>query len=203
MKKRFKNILTRSPKKNGLLLCICAVCITLISGMLIGCSVINNDSPEESGRTDLENTNPSLEDHSNIQTDSPDDSGTDISGDVQNENMENPSEQTQNENMEDQSEQSLGSEEKSYKSILLGESNFRHRSGLVDESLNISEINQVVSEDEVTARVIKFAVIDLDGDEEEEVVLWIRANSDLDWGFEILHYLNGENDFFRNRVQYK
>lgn len=28
MKKRFKNILTKSPKKNGLLLCICAIYIT-------------------------------------------------------------------------------------------------------------------------------------------------------------------------------
>ena len=181
MKKRFKNILTRLPKKTGVLLCICAVCITLISGMLIGCSVINKDSPEESGQTDLGNTNPSLEDNSNTQADSPDDSDTDISNDVQNENTENPS------------EQSSGSEEKSYKSVLLGESHFRNRSGLINESLNISEINQVVSEDDwVTARVLKFAVIDLDGDEEEEVVLWIQANSDLDWGFEILHYLDGE-----------
>lgn len=181
MKKRFKNILTKSPKKNGLLLCICAVCITLISGMLIGCSVINNDSPEESGQTDLDNTNPSLEDNSNTQADSPDDSDTDISNDAQNENTENPS------------EQSLGSEEKSYKSVLLGESNFRNRSGLVDESLNISEIKRVINDDEdLIARVLKFAVVDLDGDEEEEVVLWIQVYDNDYWGFEILHYLNGE-----------
>lgn len=158
MKKRFKNILTKSPKKNGLLLCICAVCITLISGMLIGCSVISNDSP--------------------------DDSDTDISNDAQNENTEDPS------------EQSLGSEEKSYKSVLLGESNFRHRDGLVDKSLNISEIRRAVvaddDDDDFVTRVLKFAVVDLDGDKEEEVVLWIRLNDDLDWGFEILHYLDGE-----------
>lgn len=158
MKKRFKNILTKSPKKNGLLLCICAVCITLISGMLIGCSVISNDSP--------------------------DDSDTDISNDAQNENTEDPS------------EQSLGSEEKSYKSVLLGESNFRHRSGLVDKRLNISEIRRAVvaddDDDDFVTRILKFAVVDLDGDEEEEVVLWIRLNDDLDWGFEILHYLDGE-----------
>lgn len=182
MKKRFKNILTKSPKKNGLLICICAVCVTLISGMLIGCSVINKDSPEESGQTDLDNTNPSLEDNSNTQADSPDDSDIDISNDAQNENTENPS------------EQSLGSEEKSYKSVLLGESNFRHRSGLIDKSLNISEIKRAVADDEedFVARVLKFAVVDLDGDEEEEVVLWIQAGENAYWGFEILHYLNGE-----------
>ncbi|MDE5590155.1 MAG: M56 family metallopeptidase [Acetatifactor sp.] len=182
MKKRFKNILTRSPKKNGVLLCICAVCIVLISGMLIGCSVINNDSPEESGQTDLDNTNPNLDDNSNTQADSPDDSGTDISGDAQNENTEDPS------------EQSLGSEEKSYKSVLLGESNFRNRSGLVDESLNISEIKRAVGDDDddVVVRVLKFAVVDLDEDEEEEVVLWIQVGHNDYWGFEILHYLNGE-----------
>lgn len=50
MKKRFKNILTKSPKKNGLLLCICAICMTLISGMLIGCS-IKNELPEETVQT--------------------------------------------------------------------------------------------------------------------------------------------------------
>lgn len=182
MKKRFKNILTKSPKKNGLLLCICAVCITLISGMLIGCSVISNDSPDESGQTDLDNTNPSLEDNSNTQADSPDDSDTDISNDAQNENTEDPS------------EQSLGSEEKSYKSVLLGESNFRNRSGLIDESLNISEIKLAVADDDedIVVRVLKFAVVDLDGDEEEEVVLWIQVGGDAYWGFEILHYLNGE-----------
>ena len=182
MKKRFKNILTRSPKKNGVLLCIGAVCIVLISGMLIGCSVINNDSPEESGQTDLDNTNPNLEDNSNTQADSPDDSGTDISNDAQNENTEDPS------------EQSLGSEEKSYKSVLLGESNFRNRSGLVDESLNISEIKRAVGDDDddVVVRVLKFAVVDIDGDEEEEVVLRIQVGHNDYWGFEILHYLNGE-----------
>ncbi len=65
MKKRLKNILTKSSKKNGLLLCICAICITLTSGMLIGCSAIKNDSPDES--VQIETISPSLEDNTNIQ----------------------------------------------------------------------------------------------------------------------------------------
>lgn len=39
MKKRFKNILTESRKKNGLSLVVCAVIMTLAMGSLIGCSV--------------------------------------------------------------------------------------------------------------------------------------------------------------------
>lgn len=65
MKRRFTNILTTSPKKSGLLLCKCAVSITLISGMLIGCSDTSKDSstdiknetePEENTMQDFELT---------------------------------------------------------------------------------------------------------------------------------------------------
>lgn len=78
MKRRFKNILATSPKKNGLLLCICAVCITLISGMLIGCSAIKNDSPEESAQTNQTAINADSEDNAAIQAGAPDDSNADI-----------------------------------------------------------------------------------------------------------------------------
>ena len=61
MKKRFKNRLNKLPKKNGLLLCICAICITLISVMLIGCSAIKNDLTEET--VQIEPINQSLEDN--------------------------------------------------------------------------------------------------------------------------------------------
>lgn len=73
MKKRFTNILTASPKKSGLLICICAVCITLISGTLIGCS----DKPKEpENNTDPENTTV-------IQTDTQKDSNTDIQNETE------------------------------------------------------------------------------------------------------------------------
>lgn len=143
MKKRFKNILTKSPKKNGLLLCICAICITLISGMLIGCSAIKNELPEET--VQIESISQSLENDTNTQTDSADDnstdlsndaptdgSGTDITSDIQNGNIENPP------------EQSVELEENTYKSILLGKSNFIC-TNLANESLNISEIGQAVT----------------------------------------------------------
>ncbi len=105
--------------KNGLSLCICAICITLISGMLIGCSAIKN------------------------------------------ENIENPP------------EQSVELEENNYKSILLGKSNFICTS-LANKSLNISEIGQAVTDDDsVIVSAAKFTIIDIDGDGEDEAVLWL------------------------------
>lgn len=82
-----------------------------------------------------------------------------------------------------------------YKAILLGEKDFVH---IVnddhrdrDKRMNLENIKEVVSdEDWVTARVSKFAVIDLDGNGVEEIVLWIRVNEHLqgfDWGVEILY----------------
>ena len=90
MKKRLKNILTKSSKKNGLLLFRCVICCTLLSGMLIGCSAIKNDSPEESVQIDLDTISQSSEDSNNSQTDG---SSTDISSDTQNGTIENPPEQ--------------------------------------------------------------------------------------------------------------
>lgn len=191
MKKRFKNILTKSPKKNGLLLCICAICVTLISGMLIGCSAIRNELPEET--VQIESISTSLEDNTNTQTDSADDSstdlssdtptddsGTDITSDIQNGNIENPP------------EPSVELEGNTYKSILLGKSNFIC-TNLANESLNISEIGQAVTDDEsVTVSATKFTVMDIDGDGEDEAVLWLQINNISDYGFEILHYQNGE-----------
>ncbi len=101
------------------MLCICAICITLISGMLIGCSAIKN------------------------------------------ENIENPP------------EQSVELEGNNYKSILLGKSNFICTS-LANKSLNISEIGQAVTDDDsVTVSAAKFTIIDIDGDGEDEAVLWL------------------------------
>ena len=162
MKKRFKNRLNKLPKKNGLLLCICAICITLISVMLIGCSAIKNDLPEET--VQIEPINQSLEDNTN----------------------------TQNGNIEDSPEQSVELEENAYKSILLGKSNFIC-TDLANESLNISEIGRAVTDDDsVTVSAAKFTIMDIDGDGEDEAVLWLQINNISDCGFEILHYQNGE-----------
>lgn len=46
MKKRFRNILTAAPRKNGFLLCACAVCITLLLETLVGCSTVKTSLSE-------------------------------------------------------------------------------------------------------------------------------------------------------------
>ncbi|HJC46647.1 MAG TPA: hypothetical protein IAA04_01190 [Candidatus Lachnoclostridium pullistercoris] len=154
MKRRLKNISTKSPKKNSLLLCICAVYITLISGMLIGCA--------------------------NTQSDSADDNRTDLSSDAQTGTAETPPAQPSE------------SEENTYKFILLGKSNFIC-TDLANESLNISEISKAVAaDDSVAVSAAKFTILDIDGDGEDEAVLWLQINNISDYGFEILHYQNGE-----------
>ena len=46
MKKRFQNILQKSRKKNGLLILVCAVSITVFLGMITGCSIRKPDPSE-------------------------------------------------------------------------------------------------------------------------------------------------------------
>lgn len=86
-----------------------------------------------------------------------------------------------------------GMEEK-YKAILLGEGDFinvDHKDE--DRRLNLENIKEVVSdEDWVTAKITKFTIVDLDGNGENELVLWIQANGHLDYGFEILFYKDQE-----------
>lgn len=50
MKKRFKNILLKSKKKNGLFILVCAVSITVFLGMMAGCSIIE-PSPSKTQRS--------------------------------------------------------------------------------------------------------------------------------------------------------
>ncbi len=53
MKKRFKNILVRSRKKNGIFILMCAVILTIGLGALVGCSVTEEKAenvPEQSGQ---------------------------------------------------------------------------------------------------------------------------------------------------------
>lgn len=84
--------------------------------------------------------------------------------------------------------------EEGYKAILLGDGDFVN----IDRSdqtirLSLENIKEVVSdEDWVTAKVSKFTIIDLDGNGENEVVLWIQANERSDYGFEILYLQDQE-----------
>ncbi len=57
MKKRFKNILNRTKKKNGFLLLVCVVSLTLTLGALVGCSITEPDSSEPSPTTNKTENN--------------------------------------------------------------------------------------------------------------------------------------------------
>ena len=88
---------------------------------------------------------------------------------------------------------SSGMEER-YKEILLGDGDFVNidRSNQ-DIRLSLENIKEVVSdEDWVTGKVIKFTIVDLDGNGENEIVLWIQSNNGLDYGFEILYFHDQE-----------
>lgn len=52
MKKRFKNILIRNRKKNGISILIGAVVLTISLGMLVGCSVTKEDTGNVSGQSE-------------------------------------------------------------------------------------------------------------------------------------------------------
>ena len=101
---------------------------------------------------------------------------------------ENPSGEQSNSTVGKQDENMSSGMEERYKAILLGDEDFVNiEHSDQDIRLNIENIKEVVSdEDWVTAEVIKFTVIDLDGNGENEIVLWIQSNNRLDYGFELL-----------------
>ncbi len=57
MKKRFKNILTRSEKKNGLPVLAAAMAVTLAAGTLVGCSEAKKPAANKSGLVQTANKN--------------------------------------------------------------------------------------------------------------------------------------------------
>ena len=62
MKKRFKNILIRNRKKNGISILICAVVLSITLGMLVGCSVTKENTENEN----MENEDTANEDMGNV-----------------------------------------------------------------------------------------------------------------------------------------
>ncbi len=66
MKKRFKNILLKSNKKNGGLVCVCVVCLTFMSGAMVGCSAVKNLPSEVQAQTSL--TDMMLSENGDMQT---------------------------------------------------------------------------------------------------------------------------------------
>lgn len=65
MKKRFKNILIRSRKKNGILILVCAMILTIGLGTLVGCSVTkeNKENVPEQPQPEAARTEPSPADN--------------------------------------------------------------------------------------------------------------------------------------------
>ena len=75
--------------------------------------------------------------------------------------------------------------------MLLGNEDFVS-TDLQDRKLYLRDIKEVVTEDEsISVAVSEFSVIDLNGDNEKEVVLWLQINGVSDYGFEILRYQDG------------
>ena len=62
MKKRFKNILIRNRKKNGISILLCAVVLSITLGMLVGCSVTKDNTEKER----IENEDAANEDMRNV-----------------------------------------------------------------------------------------------------------------------------------------
>ena len=75
--------------------------------------------------------------------------------------------------------------------VMVGNKDF-FETGL-NQELNVRELkNAVTSDNTVTAEVKKFSVIDLDTDGIDEIVLWLSANGDDNYGCEILRYHDAE-----------
>lgn len=62
MKKRFKNILLKNRKKNGISILLCAVFLSITLGMLVGCSVTKETTEKEK----IENMNAAKKDMGNV-----------------------------------------------------------------------------------------------------------------------------------------
>lgn len=107
---------------------------------------------------------------------------------------ENISDEQSSSTVGQQDENMSSGMEDMYKAILLGEEDFinvDHKEE--DRKINIENIKKVVTdEDRITARVKKFTIIDLDGNGENEIVLWIEVIDGSDFGFEILFYKDQE-----------
>jgi len=86
-----------------------------------------------------------------------------------------------------QDEEMPFSVEESYRAILLGDGAFIS-ADLQNRELSLANIGEAVTDDDsVRVKASQFAIVDLNGDGENEIVLWIKINDNLDYGFEILY----------------
>ncbi|MDE5748888.1 MAG: hypothetical protein K2I21_15095 [Acetatifactor sp.] len=164
--------------------CFCAVLVGMVLLCLLSACTVNRNGTDMESQKANDSAEHELSSEGLLsETDS---AGLQVTENISDEQSSSTVGQ-QDENM------SSGMEER-YKAILLEDGDFVNIDhGDEDRKLNIENIKEVVSdEDWVTARVTKFTIIDLDGNGEDELVLWIQANEDLDYGFEILFYQDQE-----------
>ena len=208
MKKRFKNILTKKGKKNGAAVLICATILAVCLGTLVGCSLIKENTEDESGSSGTKDMQADDIPNENNQTyepspePDPDDNeyhangdenvntgGEDVGGKNVNAGGEN-SEQPDNSSAENDGQLPLSLEE-SYQAVLLNNGDF-FSTDLQNKKINLTNIKEVVTDDDdITVTANKFAMMDLNNDGENEVILWIQINGVSDFGFEILRYQEG------------
>lgn len=83
------------------------------------------------------------------------------------------------------------SAEDNYKAVLLNNGDFIS-TDMQNKKINLTNIKEVVTDDDsITVEATKFAVMDLDNDGQNEIMLWIQINGISDYGFEILRYQEG------------
>lgn len=163
--------------------CICAVLAGMLLCLLSACTISENGKDMEP-----QESNDLVQHESGSETlpSEIDSAGQQVTESTRNEQSSDTA-SMQDENMTSEMEEL-------YKAILFGEEDFvRIDYRGEDKSLNIKDIKKVVSdEDWVTAEVTKFTIIDLDGNGEDELVLWIERNGDSVYGYEILFYQDQE-----------
>ncbi|MBD5532776.1 MAG: M56 family metallopeptidase [Lachnospiraceae bacterium] len=178
MKKRFKNILTKKGKKNGVAVLICSTILAVSLGTLVGCSLIKENAEDESGSSGTKDiqSNDSPNDNNQTYEPSPE---------------PDPGDNEYHANGDENDGQLPLSLEESYQAVLLNNGEF-FSTDLQNKKINLTNIKEVVTDDDdITVTANKFAMIDLNNDGENEVILWLQINGVSDFGFEILRYQEG------------
>lgn len=93
-----------------------------------------------------------------------------------------------------QDENVLSEAEERYKAILLGDGEFVNID-IMDHNrkLTLENIGEAVTDDDsIKVEATQFAIVDLDGNGDNEIVLWLQINGVSDYGFEVLYYHDEE-----------
>lgn len=93
-----------------------------------------------------------------------------------------------------QDENVLSEMEEKYKAILLSNGEFVNID-IVDNKrkLSLENIGKAVTDDDsIKVEATQFTMVDLDGNGDNEIVLWLQINGISDYGFEILYYHDQE-----------